>query len=80
MDCFFQFQNVDMETFVFSTVSESNSMHLHNNLQNLELRLEGGESFVEKYLTISIVSNNGFPSDYMVLESITTTDLGITQN
>lgn len=35
---------------------------------------------MEKYLAISIVSNNGFPSVYMVLELMTTTNLGITQN
>lgn len=74
------FPNVDTETSVFSTVSESSSMHLQTNSQNAEPILEVGESFVEKDPATSAVSDNAFPSDSTVLEPIIPTDLGATQN
>lgn len=74
------FPNVDTETSVFSTVSESSSMHLHTESQNAEPRLEVGESFVEKDPAISAVSDNAFPCDSAVLEPIIPKDVGVTQN
>lgn len=74
------FPNVDTETSVFSTVSESSSMHLHTESQNAEPRLEVGESFVEKDPAISAVSDNAFPCDSAVLEPIIPKDVGVIQN
>lgn len=74
------FPNVEVETSAVSTVSESGSMYLDTKSQNAELRLEVGESFMEKDPTISAISDNAFPSDSTVPEPIIPTDVGITQD
>ena len=74
------FHEVDMESFVFSTISESISMHLPPKSHNVEPSLEVGESFMKKDLSISNVFDNAFPSDSIVIEPIIPTDLGVTKN
>lgn len=74
------FPNVEVETSAVSTVSESGSMYLDTKSQNAELRLEVGESFMEKDPNISAISDNAFPSDSTVPEPIIPTDVGITQD
>lgn len=74
------FPNVEVETSAISTVSESGSMYLDTKSQNAELRLEVGESLMEKDPTISAISDNAFPSDSTVPEPIIPTDVGITQD
>jgi hypothetical protein len=69
-----------METYVFSIVSESSSIPLHTKSLNAELRLDVGESFMDKDPAISFVFDNAFPIDSTILEPIIPTDVGITQN